>query len=121
MLEYGLSFLPQVLYKTVPLLYRGDGRNVLYFCNQFGEFYGYSVDECVALLFGVGSDLVVSPYWSTTPDKSVTTHYQGVVLYTILPNPSRTGWHGRDINDFNIDMVNCFLLFFGFIYLYFCI
>lgn len=56
------------------------------------------------MLFQPRSALVVSPYWSTSPDKSVTTHYQGLVLYYILPDPNRTAWHARDINDFNIDM-----------------
>lgn len=34
MLDYGLSYLPTVPYTQVPVLYRGDGRNVAYYCNQ---------------------------------------------------------------------------------------
>jgi len=103
-LAYGLSNLPPVTYKNVPMLYRGDGRNTVYFCNQFGEYYGYSVDECVAMLFAPGSELVVSSFWSSTPDITITSHYEGSVIYYIQPNPQRTSWHARDINDFNIDM-----------------
>lgn len=56
------------------------------------------------MLFSPGASIIVSPYWSTTDDKSVTSHYQGTVLYNILPSSRRQGWHARDINDFNIDM-----------------
>jgi len=103
-LAYGLAKLPPVSYSAVPMLYRGDGRNTIYYCNQFGEYYGYSVDECIAMLFAPGSQIVVSPFWSSTPDRSVIAHYQGSVAYYIVPNPQRASWHARDINDFNIDM-----------------
>lgn len=109
-LAYGLSQLPSQPYDSAgapPLLVRGGGRNVAFFCNQFSTDYGLSVDECIAKYFAPGSVLQVFPNWSTSSDKSIVAHYTGAVLYTILPNhQSRTGWQAKYVVPFSVEQGN---------------
>ena len=109
-LTYALHELAHVKYTdsgAPPVLYRGGGRNTVFFCNQFSTDYGLTIDECVSKYFAEGGTIQVYPNWSTTDAKSVTNHYNGGVLYYILPNPTvRNSWHGKNINPFNINKGN---------------
>lgn len=105
-LQFALSQLPSQPYSdpNAPgVLYRGGGRNALWFCNQFGFDFDLSVDECVAAYFAPSSKLSVATFWSTTTDSSVTNKYKGSILYYILPNPQRSAWHVRNITQINVD------------------
>ena len=107
-LAYALSQLESAAYSdpsSPPVLIRGGGRNIVFFCNQFSTDYGVSVDECVSRYFAPGSVLQVFPNWSTSRDASVTQHYTGSILYHVLPNKqTRKGWHARAIKEFSVDI-----------------
>eukprot|EP00294_Goniomonas_avonlea_P016321 CAMPEP_0114544282 /NCGR_PEP_ID=MMETSP0114-20121206/2792_1 /TAXON_ID=31324 /ORGANISM="Goniomonas sp, Strain m" /LENGTH=335 /DNA_ID=CAMNT_0001728649 /DNA_START=11 /DNA_END=1018 /DNA_ORIENTATION=+ len=92
--EYGGPGVPD-------LLYRGGGRNVDFYCNQFGDEYGLSVDDCVARHFYAGNSVKVKTFWSTTPDATVIAHYTGAAQYTIMPSPTRSSWIPREIDMFS--------------------
>ena len=72
------------------------------FSNQFVDVWGLSMDDCIARYFQPHAVLEVRPFWSTTPDVNVISHFTGLVQYTILPNPNRFGWNGRNINAFSV-------------------
>jgi hypothetical protein len=106
-LEYALASLPSQQYtdpSAPAVLYRGDGRDVEYFCNQFIQKWGLSIDDCIAKVFAPQSTISVRPFWSTTSDVALTSNYQAAVLYNIMPNPSlRSGWHARSVVDFSVE------------------
>lgn len=106
-LKYALTSLPSQQYtdpSAPTILYRGDGRDVEYFCNQFVSKWGMSIDDCIAKVFAPQSTITVRPFWSTTSAVSLTSNYQAAVLYNILPNSSlRSGWHARSVIDFSVE------------------
>jgi hypothetical protein len=106
-LQYALHMLPEVQYTdpgSPSVLYRGDGRDVTFFCNQFVSIWGLSIDDCIAKVFGVQSTITVRPFWSTTPVASLTSNFEASVLYNIIPNSQlRSSWHAIPIADFSVE------------------
>ncbi len=108
-LQYALYELPEVQYsdpQAPAVLFRGDGRDVTYFCNQFVGTWGLSIDDCIARVFQPQSTVTVRPFWSTTPLASVTAGFEAAVFYNILANqdPSvRSAWHSRPISTLSVD------------------
>lgn len=57
-LSYALSQLPTTSYRasgSPKFLLRGDGRGETYFCNQFSDRWGLSIDDCIARYFMTNS------------------------------------------------------------------
>lgn len=109
-LQFAMTTLPEVPYSSPSApsaLFRGDGRDVRHFCNQFqGAPNGLSIDACIATVFQVGSQLTVAPFWSSSSSLSVTNHYSNNVLYTLVPNQStsvRSSWRARSLAPFTVD------------------
>jgi len=105
-IDYGLYSLPEAPYsasKSPKILYRGGGRDVEFYCNQFGSAYGVSIDDCIFRHFYSGNNIQVNSFWSTTPDISVIAHFQGLAQYHILPGRHRTSWLPREIDQFSIE------------------
>jgi hypothetical protein len=108
-LQYALYELPEVQYSdpnSPAVLFRGDGRDVTFFCNQFVSTWGLSIDDCVARVFQPQATVTVHPFWSTTPLASVTAGFTASVFYNIIPNADasvRSSWHSRPISAFSVD------------------
>ena len=53
-ISYALSQLPVTTYRasgSPKMLLRGDGRGETYFCNQFTNVWGLSIDDCISRYF----------------------------------------------------------------------
>lgn len=107
-LSYALNALPAMSYNDPQgptALYRGDGRDVTFYCNQFINENGLSIDDCVSRVFKPNAIFSISPFWSTTPLSYVISRFTGCITFNILPDPSsRTAWVAKPIANFSVDV-----------------